>query len=65
MDFVTLIVFLVLYAYGFSLMIWAAYFDKRPSKLSVKAAKIGLVVLICTVLYFLFMFGTGRQTFQW
>lgn len=65
MDSITLLVFLVLYAYGFSLMIWAAYFDKRPTKLSVKAAKWGLFGLILTLVYFLFMFGTGRQNFHW
>lgn len=65
MDLTTLIIFLVMYAYGFSLMIWAAYYDKRPTKLSVKAAKVGLVVLILTVIYFLITFGTGMQTFHW
>lgn len=57
----TLVLFLIMYAYGFGLMLWAIFLDKHPTALSVKAAKFGLAGLILTVLYFIFMFGSGMQ----
>lgn len=55
-----LFTFLGLYAYGFPLMIWALYFDKHPSRLSLRASKYGLIVLAASLIYFfsiLWFFG--------
>ncbi len=64
MDMTTLMIFLCMYLYGFSLTLWAIFIDKHPTKLSVKAAKWGLCGLLLTVLYFIFTFATGRQTLE-
>ena len=32
MDTKTFIIYLIMYIYGFSLMIWAIFFDKHPTK---------------------------------
>lgn len=58
MNISTLIVYLVMYAYGFSLMIWALFFDKRPTKASVNASLFGLIVLIGTVFYCAYVLWT-------
>jgi drug/metabolite transporter (DMT)-like permease len=65
MDKTTLIIFLCMYVYGFSLTLWAIFLDKRPTPKSLKAAKWGLFGLLLTVAYYLFMFGTGRLTMDW
>lgn len=52
MDIKTFFIYLAMYAYGFSLMTWAIFFDKRPTKKSKNAAKIGLGCLILTLFYF-------------
>lgn len=46
-----------MYMYGFSMMIWAAFLDKNPTKKSLKAAKWGLVALGVTLLYFFGVLG--------
>lgn len=58
MDLKTFFVYLAMYAYGFTLTIWAAFFDKRPTKKSRRAAKIGLGLLILTLVYFFYVLGT-------
>jgi hypothetical protein len=58
MDYTTFVVYLVLYVYGFSLMIWALYFDKRPTKKSLMASKLGLAGLSLTLLYFFYVIWT-------
>jgi hypothetical protein len=58
MDVTTILFFLGMYVYGFSLMIWAVFFDKHPSRISVKASIVGLVVLTCTVFYFIYILAT-------
>ena len=65
LDRTMIIVLLVMYAYGFSLMIWAIYFDKKPTPKSVKAAKWGLAGLIATLLYFFVMWIAGLEHFKW
>lgn len=51
MDVKTIIIFAVMYVYGFSLMIWAIYFDKHPTKTSVYASIFGIIVLIASMFY--------------
>jgi len=51
MDKKTLLIFLAMYAYGFTLMIWAIFFHKQRTKTTITAAAIGLAVLIATVFY--------------
>ena len=58
MDTTTLIIYIAMYVYGFSLTIWAIFFDKRPTKLSLIASKIGLAGLILTVFYFVYVLWT-------
>lgn len=48
----TLYIYLLMYAYGFSMMIWAAFIDKNPTKKSLRAAKWGLAALGVTLIYF-------------
>lgn len=59
MDLKTFLFFVAMYIYGFSLMIWAIFFDKRPTKKSVLASKIGLVVLSLTLFYFFYVLKDG------
>lgn len=58
MDITTLLFFLAMYVYGFSLMIWAIFFDKRSTKTSVTASKIGLTLLILSVFYCVYVLWT-------
>lgn len=44
-----------MYIYGFSLTIWAAFFDKQPTKKSKNFAIFGLIVLILTLFYFIYV----------
>ena len=53
MDRTTFWIYIAMYLYGFPLLIWAAYFDKNPSKTSLKASKIGLLILFFTLIYFI------------
>ena len=62
MDINTLLIYSAMYVYGFSLMIWAIYFDKRPTKLSVKAAKFGCLCLILTMFYTVYVLATRGIT---
>ena len=58
MDIKTLLFFLAMYIYGFSLMIWALFFDKRPTKTSLMVSKWGLIALILTVFYCIYALWT-------
>lgn len=51
MSIQTIVIFTLMYIYGFSLMIWAIFFDKRPTKTSVNASIFGIFVLITTLFY--------------
>lgn len=51
MDVQTIVIFSIMYIYGFTLMIWAIYFDKHPTKLSVNASIFGIIVLIASIFY--------------
>ncbi len=59
MDWTTFWIYMAMYLYGFPLMIWTVFFDKHPSKLSLKAGKIGLVVLTLTLFYFFYAIRNG------
>lgn len=65
MNRTTILIFAAMYLYGFSLMIWAIFFDKRPTKRSVRAAKWGLAGLTATLIYFLVMWLLGLEHFEW
>lgn len=53
-------IYIAMYIYGFSLMIWAIFFDKHPTKTSLRAAKWGLTGLIITLFYFFYtLLSTG------
>ncbi len=58
MDVLTLMIYIGMYIYGFSLTIWAAFFDKHPTKISRNGALFGLVALILTVFYFVYVLWT-------
>lgn len=58
MDITTFIVYLVMYVYGFSLIIWALFFDKTPTKRTRYGALFGLIGLILTLFYFFYVLGT-------
>jgi hypothetical protein len=58
MDTTTLIIYIVMYIYGFSLTIWAIFFDKRPTKKSRNGAIFGLVGLILTLFYVIYVLWT-------
>ncbi len=58
MDFNTFLIYIALYVYGFSLMVWTLFFDKRPTKKTQLAAKFGLIALILTLFYFFYVLGT-------
>lgn len=62
MDTKTFIIYIVMYIYGFSLMIWAIFFDKRPTKKTRNGAIIGLIALILTVFYFIYVLWTVGLT---
>lgn len=48
-------IYIAMYIYGFGLTIWALFFDKTPTDKSRKAAKWGLIGLILTLFYFIFV----------
>lgn len=58
MDVQTLIIYIVMYIYGFSLMIWAIFFDKRPTKRSRNGAIFGIIALIFTIFYVIYVLWT-------
>ncbi|CUI17959.1 hypothetical protein PNK_2363 [Candidatus Protochlamydia naegleriophila] len=58
MDITTLIVYIAMYIYGFSLMIWAIFLDKHPTKKTKNAGIFGLIVLLCTLVYFFYVLWT-------
>ena len=58
MELTTLLIYLAMYLYGFSLMIWAAFLDKHPTRKSRNGAKIGLVILSLTVIYVVYVLLT-------
>lgn len=55
MDRTTFFLYLAMYVYGFALMIWALFYDKNPTKKSLKASKIGMICLLATLLYFFYV----------
>jgi len=59
MDRNTLYLFLAMYIYGFSLTIWAIWFDKHPTKTSVRVSIFALIVLILTLFYFFYAISHG------
>ena len=59
MDRTTFWIYIAMYSYGFPLMIWTAYFDKNPTQKSLKASKIGLIVLSLTLIYFFYVIKDG------
>lgn len=61
MDITTFWIYLAMYLYGFPLMIWAIYFDKHPTRKSLLAAKIGLAILLLTLIYFFYVLRNGIQ----
>lgn len=58
MDTSTLFIYLAMYIYGFSLTIWAIFFDKHPTKKSRYGAIFGLIALILTVFYVVYVLWT-------
>lgn len=54
MDRTTFFVYIAMYVYGFSLMIWAIFFDKRPTKKTYYGAIFGLIGLLLTLIYFFY-----------
>lgn len=58
MDKQTLLIYLAMYLYGFSLTIWAIFFDKRPTKRSRNGAIYGLIALCLTLVYFVYVLLT-------
>lgn len=54
MSLTTLLIFIAMYIWGFSLTIWAIFFDKYPTKTSRYASIFALCALIASLLYFLF-----------
>lgn len=62
MDIKTLIIYIIMYIYGFSLTIWAIFFDKRPTKTTRNGAILGLSGLILTLFYFIYVLWTYGLT---
>lgn len=58
MDITTLLIYIAMYIYGFSLTIWALFFDKRPTKTTRMASLLGLVGLSLTVVYVVYVLWT-------
>lgn len=58
MDTQTLVLYLVMYAYGFGLTLWAIFFDKRPTKKTYYAGIIGFFILFLTLFYFAYVLLT-------
>lgn len=58
MDAKTFLIYIAMYIYGFSLTIWAIFFDKNPTQRSRNVAKYGLAALILTVFYFVYVLWT-------
>ena len=61
MDNTTFYIFIAMYLYGFPLMIWAIFFDKHPTKKSLKVSKFGLAVLTLTLFYFFYVLSHGNK----
>ncbi len=59
MDIKTFLIYIVMYLYGFSLTIWAIFFDKHPTKRSRNGAIWGLIGLILTLFYFFYVLWTN------
>ena len=58
MDKQTLAIYIIMYIYGFSLTLWAIFFDKRPTKKSYYGAIAGLIGLLLTLIYFFYVLLT-------
>lgn len=62
MDVKTFLIYIAMYLYGFSLTIWAIFFDKRPTNKSRNGAIAGLIGLVLTLFYFFYVlskYGLG------
>ncbi|CAF22735.1 unnamed protein product [Candidatus Protochlamydia amoebophila UWE25] len=64
MDIATFYIYIAMYVYGFSLMLWAIFFDKRPTKRTRNGAIFGIFALICTLFYFFYVLATIGITFS-
>lgn len=58
MDKTTFMIYIALYVYGFSLTIWAIFFDKHPTEKSRRGAIFGLIALLLTVIYVIYVLWT-------
>lgn len=58
MNVLTFTIYIAMYIYGFALTIWAIFFDRHPTKTSRNGAIFGLIVLILTVFYFVYVLWT-------
>lgn len=58
MDTTTFMIYIALYVYGFSLTLWAIFFDKHPTKKSRNGAIVGFIALIFTVFYVIYVLWT-------
>ena len=58
MNVSTFLIYIAMYIYGFILTIWAIFFDKRPTKKSYYGALFGLIGLILTLFYFVYVLWT-------
>ncbi len=58
MSTYTFFIYIAMYIYGFTLTIWAIFFDKHPTKKTLYGATFGLIVLILTLFYFIYVLWT-------
>lgn len=58
MELTALMIYIAMYLYGFPLMIWTIFYDKHPTELSRRAAIFGLIVLLLTVAYLIYVLAT-------
>ena len=57
MDNPTLLFFVALYVWGFTLTIWAIFIDKHPTKKTINVSKFALAVLLGSLVYFYFKYS--------
>jgi len=62
MDVNTFLIYVVMYLYGFSLTLWAIFFDKRPTRRSYYGSILGLAGLLLTLIYFVYVLWTYGLT---
>ncbi len=58
MSITTLVIYAIMYIYGFSLMLWTIFWDKRPTRLSRNAGITGLLALLVTLAYTIYTLWT-------